>query len=88
MADKKATRESYGAALAALGTKREETVVFEDAFYAICTASRDGFPTVAIDEKGRDSRFSEACDLSVLAVKDYRDVDFSPYLAKKEAKRL
>ena len=70
----------YREALAALGTKKEETFVFEDAFYAVRTASRDGFPTVAIYEKLRDSRFSEACALSVLAVKDYRDVDFSQYI--------
>lgn len=70
----------YRAALEALGTKKEETAVFEDAIYAIRTASRDGFPVVAVYDEAFASRFDEASALSFLAVRDYRKVDFSPYL--------
>ena len=38
----------YRQALAALGTKREDTLVFEDALHALRTAHEDGFRTVAI----------------------------------------
>ena len=70
----------YRAALEALGTKKEETAVFEDAIYAIRTASRDGFPVVAIYDKAFDSHFAEAKSLAAFSVRDYREVDFSPYL--------
>ena len=70
----------YREALRALGTKKEETPVFEDTPYAIRTASRDGFPVVAIYDEFFDSHFAEASAMAFLTVHDYRKTDFSPYL--------
>lgn len=47
----KAAPDIYEQALAFLGTRREETYVFEDASYAVATAQRAGFPVVAIYDK-------------------------------------
>lgn len=38
----------YREALACLGTQKEETVVFEDAYHALKTAANDGFRTAAV----------------------------------------
>ncbi len=70
----------YEEALAALGTPKGETPVFEDAIYAIRTAARAGFPVVAVYDKSRECRFSEAERIAALAVTDYRAVDWSQYL--------
>ena len=67
-------------ALRALGTKKEETPVFEDTPYAIRTASRDGFPVVAVYDAFFDSHFAEAATMGFLTVYDYRKTDFFPYL--------
>ncbi len=47
--------EIFQAALAALGTAREETVVCEDALHAIRTAKEAGFPVVAVYESHQSS---------------------------------
>ena len=44
----KETPHIYRAALKALGTKKDETVVFEDALHALMTAKNDGFPVAAV----------------------------------------
>lgn len=47
----------FEAALRFLGTVREETLVFDDALYAVRTAKKAGFPVAAVydsHEKGRD----------------------------------
>ena len=67
----------YQEALRTLGTKKEETFVFEDAFYAVRTAVFDGFPTVAVYDESSECRFDEASALSVLSIRDYRELDFS-----------
>lgn len=77
----KSSPKIYREALRALGTKKEETAVFEDAIYAIRTASCDGFPVVAIYDHSSAHSFDEAASLSFMAVRDYREVDFSLYLA-------
>lgn len=41
----------FEAALRFLGTKREETIVFDDALYAIRTAKEAGFPVAAVYDK-------------------------------------
>ena len=41
----------YRIALDHLGTEKEKTFVFEDAFHALQTAKNDGFPTVAVYDK-------------------------------------
>lgn len=47
----KAAPDIYEQALAFLGTRREETYVFEDACYAAVTAHKADFPVVAIYDK-------------------------------------
>ncbi|MBE6637454.1 MAG: bifunctional hydroxymethylpyrimidine kinase/phosphomethylpyrimidine kinase [Ruminococcaceae bacterium] len=47
----KETPHIYRAALETLGTKKDETVVFEDALHALMTAKKDGFPVVAVHDK-------------------------------------
>ena len=44
----KETPHIYRAALTYLGTKKEETIVFEDVFHALMTAKNDGFPVAAV----------------------------------------
>lgn len=47
----------FEAALRFLGTRREETLVFDDAFYAVRTAKEAGFPVAAVydsHEKAQD----------------------------------
>ena len=47
----------FEAALRSLGTRREETLVFDDAFYAVRTAKEAGFPVAAVydsHEKAQD----------------------------------
>ena len=41
----------YRAALAALGTEKRETLVFEDALHALMTAKNDGFPVAAVYDR-------------------------------------
>ena len=47
----KETPHIYRAALEVLGTKKDETVVFEDALHALMTAKNDGFPVAAVYDK-------------------------------------
>ena len=44
----KETPHIYRAALEVLGTKKDETVVFEDVLHALTTAKSDGFPVAAV----------------------------------------
>ena len=47
----KETPHIYLAALEVLGTKKDETVVFEDALHALITAKKDGFKVAAVYDK-------------------------------------
>ena len=47
----KETPHIYRAALKALGTKKDETVVFEDALHALITAKKDGFMVAAVYDR-------------------------------------
>ena len=76
----KDTPAIYEAALAALGTPKEETVVFEDAHYALKTAHNAGFPTAAVYDPSPYCRFAEGEKIATLAVRDYTALDLSPYL--------
>ena len=55
----------YREALKKLGTKKSNTLVFEDAFYALKTASDDGFLTVGIYDKYNDDiqKIQNRCDI-------------------------
>ena len=61
----------YRKALKYLGTKKSESVVFEDALYAIKTAKSDGFITTAIYDK------YEKCQEEIRALSDYYITDYS-----------
>ena len=61
------------AALKALGTKKEETVVFEDALHALMTAKNDGFPVAAVYDK-HELRQTEMKENSDYYITDYETV--------------
>ena len=60
----------YRTALAYLGTKKRETLVFEDVFHALMTAKNDGFPVAAVYDE-HESRQTE-----MKANGDYYITDF------------
>ncbi len=70
----------YEAALSALGAEKAATPVFEDAFYAVKTAHRAGFPVFAVYDKSPECRFEEAARLATLAIRDYREIDWEAFL--------
>ena len=59
----KETPHIYRAALKALGTKKDETVVFEDALHALMTAKNDGFPVAAVYDthESRQTEMKATC---------------------------
>ena len=63
----------YREALKHLGTPKEDTLVFEDAIYAIRTAKKDGFRVVAIYDKseGNQAEVKSLCDYYIT---DYTDM--------------
>lgn len=61
----------YRRAAASLGTSVYETLVFEDACYALQTASRAGFPTVAVYDRS-ESRQTELRAMADFVLEDYR----------------
>ena len=62
----------YNVSLEHLGTKREETPVFEDALYAIRSAKTAGFPVVAIYEATFDDDQQKIRELADVYIEDYR----------------
>ncbi len=62
----------YRAALDILGTKKEETLVFEDALFALKTAKADGFFTVGVYDKF-EKRQAELARLADVYIRDFRD---------------
>ena len=68
----KTTPEVYEAALAFLGTPKEETPVFEDAWFALSTAKRAGFPTVAVYDDSQKRDWEKMRREATVAVTDYR----------------
>lgn len=63
----------YRAALAHLGQKKSETVVFEDAFHALRTAKNDGFKVAAVYDA------HEARQAELKAIADYYITDFTEF---------
>lgn len=61
-------------ALGFLGTKKEKTVIFEDALYAIKTAKKDGFKVAAIWDR-HQKHPDVAADLSDVSIKDFRELE-------------
>ena len=73
----KETPHIYRAALKALGTKKEETVVFEDALHALMTAKNDGFLVAAVYDK------HEARQIRMRAVADFYISDYERFAWNK-----
>ena len=57
-----------------LGTKKEETIVFEDALHALQTAAKDGFATVGIFDASESCQ-KEMQESADLYLTDFRDLD-------------
>ena len=76
---RKSSPDIYEIALSYLGTKREETAVFEDAWYAVKTALSAGFPTVAVYDESGECRWAKAEADATLAVRDLRDIRWEEY---------
>ena len=64
----------YRKALACLGTKKSETAVFEDAFYALHTAKKDGFIAVGVFDKHEkdQKKIKEICNYYIKDFKEER----------------
>lgn len=73
----KETPHIYRAALEALGTKKDETVVFEDALHALMTAKNDGFPVAAVYDK------HEAKQIEMRVEADYYISDYQRFAWNK-----
>ena len=69
----KETPHIYRAALEALGTKKDETVVFEDALHALLTAKNDGFSVAAVYDK-HELRQTEMKENSDYYITNYETV--------------
>lgn len=72
----------YREALKHLGTEKELTPVFEDSFFALSTAKRDGFKVVGVrdDDEKRQGKMRETADFYLT---DYRDIDSFTAFADK-----
>ena len=69
----KETPHIYRVALEALGTKKDETVVFEDALHALMTAKNDGFTVAAVYDK------HEAKQIEMRSEADYYISDYERF---------
>ena len=69
----KETPHIYRTALEVLGTKKDETVVFEDALHALMTAKNDGFPVAAVYDK-HELRQTEMKENSDYYITNYETV--------------
>lgn len=59
----------YDISASALGTKPEETLVFEDSFYALKTAKNAGFKTVGVYDAYGESDQEEMCNTADIYIK-------------------
>lgn len=62
-------------ALEFLGTKKEETFVFEDSFHAVETAAKAGFPVAAVYDKSAAHKEKEIRELSKVFFYKYSELD-------------
>ncbi len=69
----KKTPKIYDTALAHLGTKKENTFVFEDAHYAIKTCKEFGYNVVAIEDVCEEKRKDEIIQMADIYVKNYEE---------------
>lgn len=69
----KETADIYEAGRKVLGTKRENTAVFEDEYTAVCTAKKAGFPVIAVYDR-HDRRQKEIKETADRYIEDWRKV--------------
>ncbi len=62
----------YETALEHLGTKKDETFVFEDALHAVKTAKAAGFPVVGVYDASTDDAASEIKAVADYFISDYK----------------
>ena len=65
----------FRTALERLGTSREDSYVFEDAYYAIKTATTDGFKAIGIYDESMLDLQEKILQLTDFYIKDYRELD-------------
>jgi HAD superfamily hydrolase (TIGR01509 family) len=81
----KETSKIYDKALNELRLQKEEVWVFEDAFYAIKTASNAGYRVAAIADKwvgfyGEKLTLDEVKAMAEMYIEDYRSIDLSKFI--------
>lgn len=76
----KETPEIYRQALKHLGTKKTETIVFEDALHALKTAKDDGFKVAAVYDS------HESSQEEIKEISDYYIADFGSFCFKTKMK--
>lgn len=69
----------YRAALAHLGTKKEETWVFEDAYHGVFTAKQDGFPVVGVADPSAEGERLQIQELSDIFVENFSELPQYPW---------
>ena len=71
----------FRTALERLGTSREDTYIFEDALYAIRTATSDGFKAIGIYDESMLDLQEEIINLTEFYIRDYQElVDFWQFI--------
>lgn len=74
--------EIYLQCAAALGSKPEETAVFEDAGYAIETAKKAGFITVGVRDMSNGDDWQQIKETADYTLEDWSEVEKLPVTAK------
>ena len=69
----KETPHIYRAALEVLGTKKDETVVFEDALHALITAKKDGFKVAAVYDKHEEKQ-EKVKEIADIYIEDFNTI--------------
>ncbi|MDO5294918.1 MAG: HAD family phosphatase [bacterium] len=63
----------YNEALARIGTKKQTTIVFEDAYHAICTAKKAGYVVAGVKEQSElenQERIGKKADFYITSLKE------------------
>ena len=56
-------------------TKREEILVFEDAYHALCTVKQAGFQTIAVYDRENDKDWEKIKEIADQTIEKYQDFD-------------
>ena len=55
--------------------KREEVLVFEDAYHALCTVKQAGFQTIAVYDRENDKDWEKIKEIADQTIEKYQDFD-------------